>query len=67
MSMNCEYTINDAYHEGFECGIVYILRYLKESNVQDLTDLTVYDLACHLEMRKPWKTAEEWVGAIRNS
>lgn len=67
MSMNCEYTINDAYHEGFECGVVYILRFLKESGIARVADLDMIDLACHLELRKPWKTAEEWVESIRNS
>ena len=62
-----EYTINDAYHEGFECGIVYILRYLKESGADITSNLDMADLACHLEVRKTWKTAEEWYDAIRNS
>ena len=61
MSMCSDYTINDAYHDGFECGVVYILRYLKE--VGNLDDM---DLACHLESKKPWKTAEEWAGVIRD-
>lgn len=60
-----EYTINDAYHEGFENGVVYILRYLKESGIDKVSYLNVFDLACHLELRKPWKTAEEWVEVVR--
>lgn len=62
-----EYTINDAHHEGFECGVVYILRYLKESGIKNISDLNAVDLACHLEVRKPWKTAEEWYEVVRNS
>lgn len=60
-----EYTINDAHHEGFECGVVYILRYLKESGIENVSDLNPVDLACHLDARKPWKTAEEWFEVVR--
>lgn len=60
MSMHSDYTVNDAYHDGFECGVVYILRYLKEAGVEKIAELNDVDLACHLEIRKPWKTAEEW-------
>lgn len=60
MSMYSEYTVNDAYHDGFECGVVYVLRYLKESGIAKVEDLDKIDLSCHLEIRKPWKTAEEW-------
>lgn len=60
MSMYSDYTVNDAYHDGFENGLVYILRYLKEAGIDKIAELSDVDLACHLETRKPWKTAEDW-------
>ena len=55
-----DYTINDAFCDGFECGIEYLIRYDLEilGHVFPSDDLEV--LAQHLGEKKKWKTAEEW-------
>lgn len=58
--MNPDYTINDAHHDGFECGLVYILRYAAEGYYQLLSDYDTTHLAAHLAEKKPWKSAAEW-------
>ena len=67
--MNPDYTINDAFHDGFECGLLYILRYVNEHYYQSLSsdDIDVSELALHLAEKKPWKTAPEWQELILNS
>lgn len=66
MLMQPDYTINDACHDGFECGLIYILRYCRENGIRDLVDLDKAKLAEHLESKKPWRTAEEWADLIRS-
>lgn len=61
-----DYTINDAHHDGFECGIFYILRYCWENHIDDLSDLDEVKLAEHLAARKKWRDIEEWADLIRS-
>lgn len=55
-----DYTINDAHHDGFECGLLYILRYVEEEYDQVLSTDDVARLAAHLESKKKWKSGAEW-------
>lgn len=58
--MQQDYTINDAFHDGFECGLLYMIRYLEESPKHGFTNKDAAALAEHLESKKPWKTGDEW-------
>ncbi len=58
--MQQDYTINDAHHDGFECGLLYILRYLVEEELTELDADNIAHLASHLESMKCWKSTEEW-------
>jgi hypothetical protein len=58
--MQQDYTINDAWHDGFECGLLYILRYIEEEYGQVLSTDDIARLAAHLESKKVWKTGDEW-------
>lgn len=65
--MTPDYTINDAFKDGFECGILYMLRYIEEVQPQRLTKDDVANLANHLEERKPWKSTDEWETLMRSN
>jgi hypothetical protein len=65
--MQQDYTINDAHHDGFECGMLYILRYAAEDYDQLLSDDDVKHLVVHLAQKKPWKTTDEWEELILNN
>lgn len=67
MSMHSDYTINDAFKDGFECGLLYILRYAAEDYDQLLSDDDMVHLTAHLAEKKPWKTADEWETLISNN
>jgi hypothetical protein len=67
VKMQQDYTINDAHHDGFECGLLYMLRYNDEELASCLTDEELELLAAHLAKKKPWKTAEEWEAFIINN
>lgn len=54
-------------HNGFECGLVYILRYAEEDYNQLLSDDDVARLTNHLAEKKPWKTEAEWKEFILNN
>ena len=58
--MTPDYTINDAFKDGFECGILYMLRYIEEVQPQRLTTDDIVHLASHLESKKSWKTSDQW-------
>lgn len=62
-----DYTINDAFHDGFECGLLYILRYAEEQGSLQLSIDDVKQLTGHLTEKKPWKTAPEWETLILNN
>ena len=64
--MNPDYTINDAHHDGFECGLLYILRYTYENYNQLLSDDDTRELVAHLAEKKPWKSASEWEELINS-
>lgn len=66
MSMYSDYTINDAFHDGFECGLLYILRYIEEDSDHRITANDVSRLIVHLEEKKPWKSHDEWEKLILN-
>lgn len=55
-----DYTINDAFKDGFECGILYMLRYIEDVQPQRLTTDDIRHLTDHLESKKPWKTSDQW-------
>ena len=57
-------TINDAFHNGFECGLLYILRYAEEQEKLAMGIDDVSQLARHLAEKKPWKTNPEWESLI---
>lgn len=62
-----DYNINDAFKDGFECGLLYILRYAAEDYDQLLSDDDMARLTAHLAEKKPWKTAAEWEEFILNN
>lgn len=64
--MQRDYTINDAFHDGFECGLLYILRYIEESDTCRITTNELARLIVHLEEKKPWKSDKEWEELILN-
>lgn len=65
--MNPDYTINDAFHDGFECGLLYILRYFETNSDRRITANDVRQLIIHLDKNKPWMTADEWEALILNN
>lgn len=65
MSMTPDYTINDAYHDGFEAGLLYVIRYFQKD--RPLTDEEILRLGRHLELMKPWKSDEEWLELIHRN
>lgn len=65
--MQRDYTINDAFQEGFESGVVYILRYNAEKNGVTLTDIDVVVLGEHLRSYKPWRDSEQWADFIHKN
>lgn len=65
--MQQDYTINDAFQEGFESGVVYILRYNAEKNGVTLTDRDVVVLGEHLRSYKPWRDSEQWADFIHKN
>lgn len=65
--MNPDYTINDAFKDGFECGLLYILRYAMEVEGVSLTDMDVLRLADHLAAHKPWRPDEQWALLIHKN
>lgn len=67
MSMNSDYTINDAYHDGFECGITYILRYTRENCDWQLTDRDIVKLSEHLWNLKPWHDSQVWAEIVHRA
>lgn len=58
--MTPDYTINDAFHDGFECGLLYALRYAKDATGQHISEEDLDKLAVHLDSKKCWKAYEEW-------
>lgn len=62
-----DYTINDAFKDGFECGIMYMLRYIEETQPQRLTVEDVNRLATHLAERKRWKDNKEWKAVLTSN
>lgn len=64
--MNPDYTINDAFQDGFECGLLYVLRYAMEVESVSLTDTDVLKLADHLAAHKLFKPSEQWAMTIHN-
>lgn len=62
-----DYTINDAFKDGFEVGMLYILRYAVEIEGISLTDMDVLRLADNLAAHKTWRPDEQWAMMIHNS
>ena len=58
--MTNDYTINDAFHDGFECGLLYALRYSEEILKHRMNPEDLSRMASHLELKKPWRSEEEW-------
>ena len=67
MSMCSDYTINDAFHDGFVDGLLYILRYLEQCDVSKLTDGDIYRLSVHLAEKKPWRNVNSWQELINSN
>lgn len=58
--MQNEYSVNSAMQEGFECGVLYALRYYEESVKRNLSCDSAAAFANHLSHYKRWKTKDEW-------
>ena len=65
--MTPDYTINDAHRDGFECGLLYILRFELEELHRWPSDEEFAAIAEHLAEKKPWKGRDEWEWFIRGS
>ena len=61
------YTINDAFKNGFEDGLRYLLRYIRESGEIPMTEDDILDLAQHLEKWKRWRDLEGWLEWIHRN
>ena len=48
-----DYTINDAFQDGFEDGVLYMLRYMIEVEEIEIRDSMVLRIAEHLGEHKP--------------
>lgn len=55
-----DYTINDAFKDGFECGLLYILRYAETEAQCHISNEDLVRLSEHLETKKSWKSRDEW-------
>ena len=62
--MVSDYTINDAFKDGFEDGLLYMLRYMAEVECRHLSDREVLKIAEHLGAHKPWRPEEIWADTI---
>ena len=58
--MVSDYTVNDAFKDGFEDGLLYMLRYMAEVEGRHLSDREVLKLAEHLGVHKSWRPEEIW-------
>ena len=65
--MQQDFTINDAFHNGFECGLSYALKYAEEVSKQRISDGDISRLAGHLESKKPWRSGEEWFNLLNKT
>ena len=65
--MTPDYNFAAFIHEGFECGLVYALRYLEEEGMVQLSTDDIAQLAFHLESKKPWMSSNEWNELILNT
>lgn len=65
--MNPTYTINNAFQDGFECGLLYMLRYAMEVEGVAMTDTDVLKLADHLAAHKQFKLSEQWAMTIHKN
>lgn len=62
--MKEDYNFAAFIHNGFENGLLYILRYAYENYDQLLSDDDVTQLVAHLAEKKPWNTAAEWEALV---
>ena len=62
--MTQDYTINDAWKDGFESGLIKIMRYIPQHKFKDEELRT---LANYIATTAPWKTRDEWYDILRNS
>lgn len=63
--MKEDYNFGAFIHEGFEQGLLYILRYVEEEYDQVLSVEDIARLAAHLESKKNWNNGSEWEQLIR--
>ena len=61
-----DYNINDAFKDGFECGLLYMIRYMVEVEGRRMTDAEVIRLSEHLAMKKQWRPSEDWALMVHN-
>lgn len=64
--MREDYTVNDAFKDGFENGLLYVLRYYEWVSERHLLDNDISELCDHLEEKKPWMTSGEWYDMINS-
>lgn len=62
-----DYTINDAFQDGFEDGLLYMLRYMIEVEEIEIRDSMVLRIADHLAAHKPWRPDEQWALLIHRN
>ena len=65
--MKEDYNFGAFIHQGFECGLLYILRYAAEEYNQLLSDDDMARLTAHLAEKKPWNSAAEWEDLINSN
>lgn len=59
-----DYTVTDAFQDGFEDGVLYMLRYMIEVEEIEIRDSMVLRIAEHLGEHKPWRPEEIWASKI---
>ena len=62
-----DYSINDAFKDGFTDGIMYLIRYMGWVEDKSLTDDEILRLAEHLGENKLWMPEEIWAEMIHRN
>ena len=62
--MTQDYTINDAWKDGFETAVSRLMSYIPQYKFKEEELRT---LANCIEAISPWKTRDEWYDILRNS
>lgn len=62
--MTYDYTIDDAWKDGFEVCLARIMRYIPQYK---FTEEDLRELADYIETTYTWRTRDDWYSMLRNS